>query len=76
MTDIVLRIKGAQVEMVYDERFDLASLGRVSIHRVSQVEPDSDGRWWADMGAVTLGPYLKRSQALSAEREWLESNLL
>jgi hypothetical protein len=37
------------------------------------------GRWWADLGPVSgpkLGPFDRRSQALEAEREWLEASWL
>ena len=43
--------------------------------RASQVEPDQQGRWWADMGPVNgprLGPYDLRSEALVAEAAWLD----
>jgi hypothetical protein len=43
------------------------------------VEPDTVGRWLADMAPVdgpVLGPFDRRSEALAAEREWLEQNWL
>jgi hypothetical protein len=64
-----------QVTCVYDEVIDLASLGPVSIRRASHVEPDSHGQWWADLapvGGPRLGPFRLRSEALQAERAWLE----
>ena len=70
---------GGQVRCVYDEAIDLAQLGSVSITRASTVEPDENGLWWADLGSVkgpVLGPFAMRSQALSAERDWLELNWL
>jgi hypothetical protein len=42
--------------------------------RASLVEPDEEGRWWADLSPVDgplLGPFRQRSQALDAEEEWL-----
>jgi hypothetical protein len=63
---------------IYDEILDLSTLGRPSIHRASHVEPDERGRWWADLEPVIgprLGPYTRRSEALAAEREWLEHHL-
>ena len=63
---------------LYDETIDLAGLGRLSISRASHVEPDAAGRWWADLGPVggpVLGPFARRSNALSAERHWLERHL-
>jgi hypothetical protein len=77
---MVLVIKpGGQVEGLYDEILDLACLGSVSIQRASHVEPDKQGRWWADLSPVqgpTLGPFARRSLALAAERAWLETSWL
>ena len=64
---------------LYDEAIDLAALGALQIQRGSHVEPDDRGQWWADMSPVSgprLGPYPRRSQALTAERVWLEANWL
>lgn len=63
------------VACVYDEAIDLAALGLLSIERGSHVEPDQQGRWLADLqpvGGPVLGPFPLRSQALAAERQWLE----
>jgi len=63
------------VRCVYGEELDLSVLGRLEITRASHVEPTQDGLWQADLGLVggpVLGPYPKRSEALTAEREWLE----
>jgi len=63
------------VVCVYDEAIDLAALGLLSIERGSHVEPDQQGRWLADLqpvGGPVLGPFPRRSQALDAERQWLE----
>ncbi len=67
---------GGTVHCVYGEALDLAALGAVSIRRASHVEPDADGRWWADLapvGGPRLGPFGLRSAALAAERAWLEA---
>ena len=51
----------------------------LEIRRASHVEPDDDGRWFADLSPVEgpkLGPFALRSQALDAERVWLEANCL
>ena len=64
---------------LYDESLDLSALGRLQIHRGSHVEPDEHGCWWADLCPVSgprLGPFDRRSQALDAERKWLEANWL
>lgn len=67
------------VRAIYDEAIDLRSLGTLSIARGSHVEPDEHGRWIADLSPVSgprLGPYLRRSEALAAERAWLEAHWL
>ena len=64
-----------QVRCLYSEQIDLAALGTPIITRGSHVEPDADGRWWADLAPVAgpkLGPFSRRSEALDAERDWLE----
>ena len=70
---------GGQVRCLYEEAIDLTTLGSPTISRASHVEPDGQGNWWADLGPVQgprLGPYPLRSEALQAERIWLESNWL
>jgi hypothetical protein len=67
------------VRCVYGEAINLSALGRVQITRGSHVEPDDDGRWFADLTPVSgpqLGPFSQRSEALAAEREWLTVNWL
>ena len=62
---------------VYDEAIDLASLGLLSIRRASHVEPDDQGRWCVDLspiGGPRLASFPLRSQALDAERDWLEAH--
>lgn len=64
---------------IYSESIDLASLGPLTITRASQVEPDGEGRWLADLLPVlgpVLGPFALRSEALAAEVAWLERNWL
>jgi hypothetical protein len=60
---------------VYDETVDLRALGQVHIVRGSHVEPDDRGQWFADLSPVLgpiLGPFFLRSEALVAERRWLD----
>lgn len=69
---------GGVVRALYDEAIDLACLGSLSIARASHVEPTADGWWTADLRPVNgpiLGPFTLRSQALDAERTWLERRL-
>ena len=67
------------VRAIYDEAIDLGVLGRPTITRASHVEPDQEGRWLADLtpvGGPVLGPFDRRSEALEAERDWLERHWL
>ncbi len=67
------------VRAVYGELIDLRTLGRPAIARASHVEPTPDGRWTADLRPVigpVLGPFGHRSEALDAERAWLEAHWL
>ena len=67
------------VRCVYDELIDLSTLGRLHVVRASHVEPDGQGRWWADLapvGGPMLGPFERRTDALAAERQWLENHWL
>src|SRR2546423_10935236 len=67
-----------QVVCVYGEAIDLSALGTLAIRRASHVEPDDQGRWWADLGTVggpSLGPFDRRSEALRAEAAWLDEHL-
>lgn len=70
------------VTCVYSEGADLVGfmrrLGESNIRRASHVEPTSDNRWTADMGPMggpVLGPYDLRSEALTAETDWLRDHL-
>jgi len=61
---------------VYAEAVDLHQLGRVTIRRGSHVELDVSGVWLVDLSPCDgplLGPFARRSQALEAERHWLET---
>jgi hypothetical protein len=74
MTLIIDKI--GTVRCVYDEAIDLAALGSPQITRASHVEPDEDGQWWSDLSPVEgpyLGPFHYRTEALDAERTWLDT---
>jgi hypothetical protein len=67
------------VRAIYQEEIDLTALGRLTIARASHVEPDQEGRWLADLtpvGGPVLGAFDRRSEALEAERDWLERHWL
>lgn len=75
---IVVEADGA-ARCVYGEELDLTALGRLAIRRGSHVEPTNDGQWTADLFPVNgpvLGPFRVRTEALSAERRWLEEHRL
>ena len=75
---LVIQPDGA-VRAIYCEVIDLRSLGRPRIVRASHVEPDTEGRWFADLGPVDgpiLGPFASRTEALDAETSWLEAHWL
>ena len=64
---------------LYTEKIDLHQFGRVALRRASHVEPTDDARWIADLspvGGPILGPYDKRSEALAAEVEYIQKNVL
>lgn len=67
------------IRCLYDETVSLSAFGQLEIRRASHVEPTPDGCWQADLSHVNgpmLGPFVTRSQALSAEQQWLEANWL
>ena len=75
----LLVLPDGTVRAIYAEDIDLGVLGSAVITRASHVEPDSRGRWLADLSPVNgpvLGPFDRRSEALAAEQAWLEANWL
>jgi len=65
------------VTTLYTELFHLAALGAQNITRASHVEPDADGHWFAHiLDGPTLGPFPRRSDALTAEVAWLTEHRL
>jgi hypothetical protein len=78
MMELLIR-PGGEVRCVYGEAIDLHALGAPHITRASTVEPDEQGRWWADLapvGGPRLGPFRLRTQALDAEQQWLSHHWL
>lgn len=68
---------GGVVTAIYAEAIDLETLGKLTISRASHVEPDEFGQWFAQIvNGPTLGPFAKRSEALTAEINWLTENRL
>ena len=64
---------------VYSDTLPLLSIGQLRIERASHVEPNDKGEWVADLSPVsgpTLGPFLKRTDAIAAEVQWLRDNWL
>ncbi len=76
--NLLIRPNG-ELRCVYDEAVDLSALGPLTISRGSHVEPTADGQWTADLspvGGPQLGPFVRRSEALGAERVWLDEHWL
>ena len=65
---------GGVVRCVYSEEIDLTALGNPVITRASHVEPTEQNQWYADLSPINgprLGPFTYRSDALTAEQQWL-----
>lgn len=74
--NIYIRPNG-DMQCIYDEKIDLAQIGRVDIKRASHVEPDPNrpGTWYIDLapvGGPLIAGFATRAEALKAEVEWLE----
>ncbi|QDT16549.1 hypothetical protein [Alienimonas californiensis] len=64
---------------LYGELIDADALGAASVVRASHVEPAPGGGWTADLspsGGPALGPFPLRSEALTAEADWLTRHRL
>ena len=62
---------------LYGEDINLGKLGKLTISRASHVEPDDSGWWFASIiDGPVLGPFVRRSDALQAEADWLNSHRL
>ena len=76
--ELIVQASGT-IHCLYDETLDMSQLGPVSIRRASHVEPTHQGQWQADLSPMdgpVLGPFPLRSEALTAEVEWLQTNWL
>ena len=74
--DLVIAPDGTATA-IYGEAIDLHTLGTATITRASHVEPDDSGQWFADIvNGPTLGPFVRRSEALAAEVAWLTEHRL
>lgn len=52
----------------------MAEVGALTVRRASHVEPDGEGKWYADLspvGGPMLAGFDRRGQALAAEHAWL-----
>jgi hypothetical protein len=72
--------ENGNLQFIYsDEIAFLSDLGQTETHRVSDVEPDGEGGWVADMARVSgpkLGPFNLRGDALTAETDYIKENVL
>ena len=67
-------------QCIYAESIELEAIGSIRIRRASHIEPTTHGKWIADLSLThngpLLGPFDKRTDALSAEVRWLRENWL
>jgi len=74
---IVIKPNGTIIG-IYNDAMDYGIFGKAQIRRVSHVEPDESGRWFADLSPVDgpkLGPFDKRNEAIDTEIEFLNDIL-
>ena len=74
---LIVRPNGL-IQCVYSDELDYRELGEPTIRRASHVEPNENGQWIADLSPVRgprLGPFEKRSEALDAEKSYLDALL-
>ncbi len=73
--NVLIRPDGSVV-MIYQEHLSLTALGPGKVKRASEVNPDGEGKWWAQIyRGPKLGPFAKRSEAVAAEIRYLEEHL-
>lgn len=69
---------GGNIVGIHSEAMDVRTLGTRKIRRASQVDPNAQGEWTADLalvGGPCLGPFPTQSEALRAEQKWLSAHL-
>jgi hypothetical protein len=66
------------IRFIYNDSLrGLMDAGKSTVVRASEVEPNEEGQWTADLsrvGGPILGPFKFREEALTAEVQWLEAN--
>lgn len=75
----LLITRSGQIRCLYGDAIDLEALGALNVRRASYVEPDTRGRWHADLspvGGPRLGPFRWRQDALAREAAWLVTHWL
>jgi len=72
-----------KVTAIHNDDYDFSVHGKKKIRRASQVEPNADGEWEADMSllgdkhkGVVLGPFSRRDQAIAAEVAYINKHEL
>lgn len=80
MKETVLNISSSGViQFVYDDlMLPLLDGGSAQVRRVSNVEPDPYGGWFADLSSVRgplLSGYKRRDEAIAAEVAYLNGEL-
>jgi hypothetical protein len=64
------------MECLFTELIDLAEFGIGTLTRVSELDMDENGAWWAMVyGGPTLGPYRTRSGAAEGEVAFLQERM-
>ena len=86
MKKIITVKPNGTIQFIHDDRLTgLLQKGEASIKRASHVEPGDPAKgqhhllWYADMapsGGNVLGPFKTRQEALEAEVDWINQNIL
>jgi hypothetical protein len=81
MTEHIITISDdGDMQLIYsDDLLELLDEGEAQVKRASDVEPDGQGNWQADMaksGGPVLTGFKRRADALAAEVAWLQEHVL